>query len=444
MNEHDWSSAGEMRRQLMAGSISHEELIRTHLDRIHAREPELHAWSTLDEGAALRAARAYDNGRAQAGSSHCQPLRGIPIGIKDVLDTRDLPTAYGSPIYQGHVPRSDSYCVAALKRAGAIILGKNVTAEFAYSDPTPTRNPHDLRYSPGGSSSGSAAAVADGMVPVSISTQTGGSTMRPAAYCGIIGFKPSFGLINRAGLKPLAESFDTLGIMARTLSDVALFLKVLTPLNLHDLPPVSHRPRIAFCRTPWWHELEEGYRSRITQTVDVLARAGCEIQELELTGGLRAQYEDHALILEVEASRALLSEFLRAREQLSDSLVQHIESGMRHDGLPYLQAMQRNRHARSEFEAIMQACEFILTPAAAGTAPRWEQGMGSSLLNRTWSAVGAPCLSLPIGQAQNGMPWGIQLIGARLRDDSLIQWGHWMRRALDANDVAAGSERGVK
>ncbi|CAM5194921.1 Glutamyl-tRNA(Gln) amidotransferase subunit A, chloroplastic/mitochondrial [Castellaniella defragrans] len=337
---------------IRSNQASCSEVLRDHLLRIRAREDTIQAWSTLNEAAAATLARRYDDGALGLERQNL-PLYGLPVGIKDVIDTRGLETAYGSPLYRGHVPRADAYCVARLKQAGALILGKNVTAEFAYSNPTKTRNPHDSRYTAGGSSSGSAAAVADLMVPVSISTQTGGSTIRPASYCGVVGFKPSFGLINRAGLKPLAESFDTIGLMARSVTGIRTVFSVLSRVTFGSMRLSVSGTRVGFYRTPFWGDIRVAYRNRLTQWVDRLAQAGCEISELGIGGALFDQYEDHPLMLEVEASRALMSEFDDDRDGLSDSICAHLVGGRLAEGARYFEAKQRNLAAVAQFASLM-------------------------------------------------------------------------------------------
>jgi Asp-tRNA(Asn)/Glu-tRNA(Gln) amidotransferase A subunit family amidase len=254
-------SATEAARLLAARELSSEELVSSCFERIAAREPELRAWAWLDEEAALAQARSRD------GEEPRGPLHGIPVGVKDVIDTADLPTAYGSPIYTGHQPARDADCVAWLREAGAVVLGKTVTTEFATYEPPPTVNPLDPARTPGGSSSGSAAAVAAGMVPLAYGTQTAGSVIRPASFCGVAGFKPSHGWRSTAGIKRLSARLDTLGLLARTVADTALLGGFAAP---------SGERRVAFCRTPWWDALEDGGRVALE---DAAGRLGAEVVE---------------------------------------------------------------------------------------------------------------------------------------------------------------------
>ena len=288
---------------MAAGKLTAVALAEHCLARVAAREKDVQAWAYIDRDNVMAQAIACDR------ESRRSPLHGIPVGVKDIIDTADMPTAYGSPIYAGYRPRSDAACVAILKNAGAIIMGKTVTAEFAMRQPGKTRNPHNAAHTPGGSSSGSAAAVADFMVPLALGTQTGGSIIRPAAFCGTFGFKPTFNIINRAGVKPAAESLDTVGFFARSLPDVTIALSVMTGSEIADLSPFErNKPRLAFCRTPQWQHADHSTVQALEDAVTALAQAGAHIRELQLPPQFDAMLEAQGATSDYESVRALAAQ----------------------------------------------------------------------------------------------------------------------------------------
>jgi Asp-tRNA(Asn)/Glu-tRNA(Gln) amidotransferase A subunit family amidase len=290
-------SAAEAARLIASGEITSESLVRACLERISEREPNLHAWATLDLQHALAQARYCDRGPARG------PLHGVPIGIKDIIDTADLPTEMGSPIYKGHRPAADAACVAGLRAAGAVILGKTITCEFAGMTPDMTANPHNLAHTPGGSSSGSAASVADFQVPAALGTQTGGSVIRPASFCGIVGYKPSYGLINRRGVFPAAESLDTVGFMARTVEDVDLIAAHLVGRDRVRREEVKG-PRVGICRTPLWDSVDRATAEAIEDAAKRLAAAGLQVEEIVLPRRFSGLAEARDKINDYERARA--------------------------------------------------------------------------------------------------------------------------------------------
>ena len=329
-------TAAEAARRIARGRLSSEALVAACLERIAAREPEVQAWAFLDAGLALGQARALDREPPRG------PLHGVPVGIKDIFDTADMPTEYNSPIYRGHRPQWDAACVALLRRAGCVILGKTVTTEFASVHPARTRNPRNRAHTPGGSSSGSAASVADHMVPLALGTQTGGSTIRPAAFCGTVGCKPSFNSINRAGLKFAAESLDTIGLFAHSVEDAALGLHVLSGRALPGFEQApARKPRIGVCRTPRWQDADAATRAMIEQAAARLAKAGARVADFELPQGCAQLFDDHAKIMDYETARALAWEYQNHPGQISASLRPRLEEGWRlpratYDGDPEL------------------------------------------------------------------------------------------------------------
>lgn len=413
-------SMTQARALMSQGRLTAEALLRHYLDRIEAREATIRAWAHLNVDAAVQAARDCD-GRPPSGLLH-----GIPIGIKDVIDTADMPTACGSPIYTGHQPASDAWCVTALRQAGAIILGKTTTSEFAHTRPPATRNPHNPAHTPGGSSSGSAAAVADGMIPAALATQTGGSTIRPAAYCGIVGFKPSFGLINRAGVKPVAESLDTIGLMAHTVDDIALLMQVLVHDSLVLPVAPSTPPRIGIVRTPYWSQLDDATRTRLDEIAGRLAGQGAQLTEIDLAGALRDSYDAQRIIMNYEAARALHYEYRHHKDALSPALRLQLETGQAHAFSTYQETLSCVQAARMSFDEIMTTCDLVLTPAAPGAAPQGISRSGESIVNRNWTALGVPCITLPAGHDPEGLPLGVQLVGRSGQDMTLLRWARWV------------------
>jgi Asp-tRNA(Asn)/Glu-tRNA(Gln) amidotransferase A subunit family amidase len=410
-------SAAEAGRRIAGGKLTSEALLRACLKRIEARESEIHAWAYLDPELALKQARDRDRERPRS------PLHGVPVGIKDVIDTADMPTACNSPIYSGRRPIADAACVALLRNAGCVILGKTVTTEFATMHPAATRNPHNLRHTPGGSSSGSAAAVADCMVPIGFGTQTGGSTIRPAAFCGIVGYKPTYNLINRAGLKFVAESLDTIGVLTRSVEDAALTVSVVSGL---ELPPArTSAPRIGLCRTPKWREADAATQAELERVAGLLAKAGAQVRELEIPEGGESLFDEHDVISGYESVRALAWEYANHAAQMSESLRSRLEDGSKVTRAEYERARQRVRRVRRQLAVQMRECDFLLTPSATGEAPEGLKSTGNAVFNRAWTALGMPCVTLPCGKGPRGLPLGVQVVAPRFGDRDLLAWARW-------------------
>lgn len=413
----------EARERLMAGACDSVDLVQACLDRIAARDEQVRAWAWVDAEGALRKARAMAGARPDAR----RPLAGLPIAVKDIIDTADMPTAYGSPIYAGHRPAWSAYCVSAIEAAGGIILGKTATSEFAHSAPPATRNPHAPGHTPGGSSGGSAACVADFMAPAALATQTGGSTIRPAAFCGVVGYKPSLGLIDRTGVRPMAESLDTVGLMARAVADIQLLAGVLA--GVPAAPPASAAPRIGLYRTPHWERIEPRSRDALLARLRRLEQRGARVAEVPDLPALHPLYQDHRDIMNHQAARALLHEYRHHREQLSPALRAALEAGQACSPDAVRDAWQRTRCARRVYADLLADYDLIVTPAALGAAPAGLASSGDSLLNRNWSLLGVPTLSLPNGADPRGLPLAIQLAGSHGADAALLGWARWIEAA---------------
>jgi Asp-tRNA(Asn)/Glu-tRNA(Gln) amidotransferase A subunit family amidase len=415
----------EAAQQIADRRLSAEALVKVCLDRIEQREAVVGAWQFIDRERALAAARRCDAEPPRG------PLHGIPIAVKDLIDTVDMPTAYGSPIYRDHRPAADASCVALARAAGAIVLGKTVTTEFAAFTPGKTANPRNPAHTPGGSSSGSAAAVADGMVPLAFGSQTAGSIIRPAAFCGCVGYKPSFGLINRAGVKPLADSLDTVGVLARTVEDAAFFAGVLSERPaLRHLTVPSEPPRFGLYRTPMWDEAEPATAAALDAARDALERAGAAVAERAIAPQHHGLAEAQNTIMEFEMAQALASERIEHSAELSPRLAQMLDAGMTIGADEYERALARAAEARAGLDAFLGECNAVLVPAAPGEAPLGLGNTGDPIFNRMWTLLGAPCVTLPARWAENGLPTGVQLVG-RSRDDArLMGCAAFLERAL--------------
>ena len=415
----------EAARQIGERRLTAEALAAAYLDRIRARETMVGAWQYLDRERALADARRRDPEPTRG------PLHGIPIAVKDLIDTVDMPTAYGSSIYRGHRPAADASCVALARAAGAVVLGKTVTTEFAAFTPGKTANPRNPAHTPGGSSSGSAAAVADGMAPLAFGTQTAGSVIRPAAYCGCIGYKPSFGLINRAGVKPLADSLDTIGVLAGTVEDAAFFAGVLSERPaLRHLAAPSDRPRFGLYRTPMWDEAEPATAAALDAARAALERAGAAVAELAIAPQHYGLAEVQNTIMGFEMVRALAYERTLHSAQLSPRLAQMLDAGMTIGADEYDRALARAAEARAGLDAFFGSCDAVLVPAAPGEAPVGLGNTGDPIFNRMWTLLGVPCVTLPARWADNGLPTGVQLVGWIGNDPRLMACAAFLERAL--------------
>jgi Asp-tRNA(Asn)/Glu-tRNA(Gln) amidotransferase A subunit family amidase len=411
------------------------------LERIGAVDASIEAWAFLDPEHAIAQARAAD-ARRRSGRV-LGPLHGVPVALKDIIDTADMPTEYGSPLYAGHVPALDAAAVAMLRAAGAVIMGKTVTTEFAAGASGKTRNPHDSAHTPGGSSSGSAAAVAAAMVPVALGSQTTGSTIRPASYCGVYGFKSTHGLIPRTGLRALSRTLDHVGVFARTIDDVALTLEQLTGCDRGDPdsrpraripylalsreePPLT--PMLAFVKTPWWDRVDADAKDAFAELVEHL---GDRIEELELLSATDEVLEWQRLIMEAEVASNFAREWTQGREGLSPEFRDRIERGRSIGAVEYLGALARIPALNASLtELFEQRYDAIVTPAAAGTAPKGLQFTGDRSFCTLWTLCGMPALSVPLMQGANGLPLGVQLVGPRHGDARLLRTARWLVGAL--------------
>jgi Asp-tRNA(Asn)/Glu-tRNA(Gln) amidotransferase A subunit family amidase len=418
-------SAIEAARQVADRKIGAEALTRAYLDHIAAREPTVGAWHYLDPEHALAEARRRDAEPPRG------PLHGVPIAVKDLIDTADMPTGYGSPIYRDHRPAADAACVALARAAGAVVLGKTVTTEFAAFTPGKTANPRNPAHTPGGSSSGSAAAVADGMAPLAFGTQTAGSVIRPAAFCGCVALKASFGLFQRAGIKPLADSLDTLGLFARTVADAAFFAGVLADRpDLRRLAPPPRPPSFGLYRTPYWDRAEPAAAAALDRAREALEHKGARVVELAIMPEHEGLAEAQDRIMLYEMARSLVFERIEHSAELSPRLAQMLDQGMTIGAGDYDAAMARAEAARQRLSEFFAEYDAVLTAAAPGEAPPGLGATGDPIFNRMWTLLGVPCATLPARWAANGLPTGVQLVGRRRDDARVMRAAAFLEQAL--------------
>jgi Asp-tRNA(Asn)/Glu-tRNA(Gln) amidotransferase A subunit family amidase len=435
-----------LRALLAEGKVTAEELTSACLARIAEREPEVRAWQFLDPDYALAQARARDTER-QAGRSQ-GPLFGLPVGVKDIFDTADMPTENGTPLMAGRRPTADAGVVARLRAAGAVIMGKTVSTELALYTPGKTRNPHNLDHTPGGSSSGSAAAVADNMVPLAIGSQTNGSVIRPAAYCGVIGFKPSHGLISRAGVLTLSPALDHVGVFARTLEDTALLSEVLIGADPADedtrvaarpdllatlLGDWPLQPDFAFVRGPTWHEATPD----LVASLDALiARLGERCMAVDLPEVFNEAHAAHRTVMSVDMAHNLDPLWQRGRDRLSERLREVLGFGRMAKAIDYLAARRTAGELRRSLEPLFERYDAIVTAAAPGEAPAGLEGTGSPNFCTIWTLLGLPAVTLPLLRGNHGLPIGVQLVGAFGDDARLLRTARWLERQMrDTHNV---------
>ena len=421
LNELDASQAVLL---LARREIKAEDLMRACLERVAERDDDIHAFAQLDAVSALAQARALDAGPIRG------PLHGLPVGIKDVIDTTDLPTSYGTTLYAHYRPLADAATVALCREAGAVIMGKTVTTELAYFHPGPTVNPHNPLHTPGGSSSGSAAAVADRMVPLAIGTQTAGSIIRPAAFCGVVGYKPSVGRVPGAGVKSFSPTMDTIGSFGRSVKDVALLGAVLTgDLRLRD-SPAPDTLRIGLFRSPWAPEADADTQSAWQQAIQVLAVHCDDCHDVAMPQDFDELLALQKDVMGFEMARSLSHERLRHRDALSAALQNLLDAGMAIAGSTHAHNLQRTADWRLRIDGLFERHDVLLTPSTIGEAPPGLGATGDPLFCRSWSLLGLPAVHLPFAQGRQGLPVGLQLVGRYGQDHQLLAAAHWIHQRL--------------
>lgn len=418
-------TATEAAGKIARGEVTCEAFAAANIERIRQREKTVMAWACCDPDRVLEKARELDRVSPKA------LLHGIPVGIKDVVDTIDSPTEYGSPIYKGHHAAWDASCVSLIRSHGGIIMGKTVTAELATYFPGKTANPHNCAHTPGGSSSGSAAAVADFMVPLAIGTQTAGSVIRPASYCGVVGYKPSYGWINRVGMKIVSETLDTLGLFSRSVEDAALLGTVLTGRSLVlDDRSSRRRPRIGFCRTHEWAYAKPESVTTFESAWEKLKLAGAETREIilpESFGKLAAMQRD---IMFYEAAKSLAYEYNTHKELLSIQLRDLIEAGKSIPVETYDTSLKHAAQCRRQLGSVFKDVDIIIAPSVPGEAPEGLASTGDPIFNRIWTLLYVPALNIPCSFGPQGLPVGIQVVGRFGDDRHMLAGAAWVMKTL--------------
>lgn len=429
-------SATQAASKIRDGEISSEELIKACLERIDEVDGDIEAWTHLDPDYALEQARILDTQRAKAGP--VGPLHGIPVGIKDIFDTADLPTENGTVLDSGRQPVVDCKVVSLLKEAGAVIMGKTVTTEMAVFGPGKTKNPHNTGHTPGGSSSGSAAAVASHMVPLAIGTQTNGSVIRPASFCGIVGFKPTHGLIPRTGVLSLSPPLDTIGTFARSIEDIALLTEALVAYDPGDRdtraracpalqetlttePPM--RPMVGFAKTPVWDQADPETRAAFEELVELL---GDDCRDLPLSEPFNHLVKMHRDIMNADLAKNLAPYYERGKDKMTTTICGMIEDGQKVSAVNYNTAVDGQDLLNSGLNACFDHYDIIITPATTGEAPAGLDATGNPIFNTLATYCGVPSITLPLMEGPNGLPLGVQVIGPRGDDARLLRNANWL------------------
>ncbi len=427
LNELD---ATEIAGKIAAGETTCEAVVRDCIARIDARDGVVKAWVNFDHNLALEQARVLDRAATRG------PLHGVPVGLKDTIDTFDMPTEMGSLIYRGYRPRSDASCVALLRRAGAIILGKTATCEFAGSAPPLTINPHNAAHTPGGSSSGSAAAVADCMVPAALGTQTGGSILRPSSFCGIFGYKPTFNTINTMGTWPAAASIDTIGWLARSIDDIEVLTTVLRGQVPQRPRELDSAPRIGVWRTDLWDTAQPETKAAVEEAANRLGKAGAAVRDIDLPGAFTGLHVvARAAIGFYERAACMAFAWDQKREMLSPQMCRYIENGQKISRNEYIAGLRRLDECRALLANVFDTFDVLLVPCVPGEAPKGLGATGDPSMQAIWTALHTPTMTLPTHRGPNNLPVGIQLVGQRYDDDRLFACARWVWQKIGAPEL---------
>jgi amidase len=435
-------------RAYREGRATVQDYVTSCSERIAALEPRIQAWEWFD------ASRAMAEAEERAGGILADlPLYGIPVGVKDIINTRGIPTRMGSVIFANHVPTTSAWVVRRLEALGGLVMGKTVTTEFAYRSPGKTRNPWNPAHTPGGSSSGSAAAVAAGFVPVAIGTQTLGSVIRPAAFCGVVGYKPSHGAISRTGILPFAPTLDTVGVLARSVADAAWFGACLmgedsrdeatvikaAPKTLHvPLEPLSAAPRIAAVKTPKWPLASEAQRAHFDECVAKLAAAGARVREVNLPRIFEGAWDNVMTLMTREAVKSFAPIESRHRIRLSPHLAEILDRGRAVTPEQYAKARAKRDDYRRWFDGLFENHEAIATIPAPGEAPEGLASTGDASFCSLWTQAGLPAVTIPSGRGPRGLPLGFQIVGRYREDEHALRAAAWCESILGFNPGLAG------
>lgn len=411
MNGLNELSAIELARRIERREVTAEAVARACLERIAAREPVIGAFAWLNADHFLAQARALDAGAIRG------PLHGLPVGVKDIFDTFDMPTEYGSRVYTGHQPAADAAVVALTRRKGGVIAGKTVTTEFATFPPGKTANPRNPKHTPGGSSSGSAAGVADGMFPLAFGTQTAGSVIRPAAFCGVTGYKPTFGLLARGGVKTGSDSLDTVGVFARSPADAGYFAAALSRRGDLHFKPLTTAPRVGLCQTFQWPKVQAEMIAAMARAASTLGAAGAKVRDLALPARFEGMAAAQATVMSYEGAANRADDALRNGAKMDPRLVEQCMRGFAVKAEDYVAAQQLAAECRAQLDAAFGDCDVLLTPAATGEAPEGLHSTGDTVMNGVWTLLYTPCVTVTAGEGPKGLPVGLQVVG-RIGDDA--------------------------
>jgi Asp-tRNA(Asn)/Glu-tRNA(Gln) amidotransferase A subunit family amidase len=422
-------SATGARKLLAAGETNSEALTKACLERILARNDDVGAFAHIDPEFSILEAQKADR------ESPKSPLHGIPFAVKDVIDTQDFPTERGTPIHRGRRPSADAKCVSLMREAGAVLLGKLVTTEYAMFTPNETRHPHNLEHTAGGSSSGTGAAVADNMVPIAFGNQTAGSLIRPAAFCGVYGLKPTHGTTDGAGILPLQLYFDTLGYMARDVEDIQHFYGIVSGESKLENWPDGVRPKIGVCETYQWEFAEPESRQALYDTAEQFAILGADVEHFTLPKAYADLVAVHRCVLYRGIGLSLADDYANAKSLMSEGLANVIEEGMAHSAEEYASAFSIAEQCRASVNDSFNDFDVIVCPSTPGEAPRGRE-TGSPIFQVSWTLLGVPCLNLPIGTGPHGLPLGVQLIGRRYDDAKLLAIGKYLMANFDPLEIS--------
>jgi len=437
-------SALEIIEKTKKGEISSVEVAKSFIDRIEKFENKIKAWAFFDKKFFLEKAQEKDEWRLSG--KPLGPLHGLPIAIKDIFKTEDMPTQYGTPIRENYQSRDDSKVVSILRSAGAIIMGKTVTTELAYFDPGKTTNPHDYSRTPGGSSSGSAAAVASFMAPIAIGSQTNGSTIRPASYCGVVGYKPTYGLVSRDGA--LAQSFllDQVGVIARNVEDVALCSSVIIKKDLEDKSTISYptedflnrvqakpffEPQLIFIATSKWKNLDDDAKKDFEK---FLKKIDKQVTIYSNPSYFEKIFDYHKIIHETDMAYNFLSTYEKHKKKIGKKMIEAIERGLSYKAKDYAEAVDQMAIIYDTFKEAFHHYHAIITPATTGYAPKGLSYTGSPEFCTTWTYLGMPAITLPLIEGSAKLPLGVQLVGEKLDDTRLLQTANWLLKKIKKND----------
>jgi Asp-tRNA(Asn)/Glu-tRNA(Gln) amidotransferase A subunit family amidase len=421
-------SALELARRIEAGALSPRAVVELCAEAVATHESEIGAFAALELDAARR--------RVEQQQLALLPLRGLPVGIKDIFDTADLPTAYGSAIYAGHRPKADAAMVMLIRRAGGLVLGKTVTTEFASLEPAGTRNPRNPAHTPGGSSSGSAAAVAAGMLPLALGSQTGGSVIRPAAFCGVAGFKPSYRLLPTVGMKCFSWSLDTVGLFGASVPDVAFAAATMSGRDLRvDGRPPQAAPVVALVRTPFWQDASAAMQKAVERAARAAERSGARVKDMELPPIFADAVRAHRIVQGYEAIRALAFEYDFHRDRMGPLLRAQLDDAATIDADTYDNARRITRRARRALIDLLPDGEVMLTPSAPGAAPKGLGSTGEPTFNRLWTLLGTPCVNVPGLSDAGGLPLGVQVVARFGRDRFALSAAAWLESAVARSEM---------